>query len=300
MPPLLTSVDNFCSFNGDDTRTWALPGGALEIGELPTEGVAREVFEETGLKTMAVRLVGLYHTRIAGWEFLQFSFRNLVRGGTITPSPETPQVAYFPTNQLPSSILSISNKRIQQGVESAGIPHYLEIQHGTPFLNFSRKFIAPIIYKWFDIKRKWRGEPSYQPSKGWRVGAFVILEDAEGRVLWARRADSGAWNLPGGGREKMEAPWETAIRETLEETGLHISVAGIAGIYIKPHQEEIIFQFTGEIQGGQLTPNDESVEFGWYAPHQEPDNSLDRHLERLHLWAKHGITAMPIFHKATS
>ena len=32
----------------DDTRTWAIPGGALEAGELPSDGVAREVKEETG------------------------------------------------------------------------------------------------------------------------------------------------------------------------------------------------------------------------------------------------------------
>ena len=33
----------------DDTRTWAIPGGALDPGELPTNGVTREVKEETGL-----------------------------------------------------------------------------------------------------------------------------------------------------------------------------------------------------------------------------------------------------------
>jgi 8-oxo-dGTP diphosphatase len=36
---------------------WTLPGGALEVGETLTEGVAREVREETGLMVEPVELV---------------------------------------------------------------------------------------------------------------------------------------------------------------------------------------------------------------------------------------------------
>ena len=43
----------------DDSLTWAPPGGILEHGELPTEGVVREVREETGLMVTPVRLVAL-------------------------------------------------------------------------------------------------------------------------------------------------------------------------------------------------------------------------------------------------
>lgn len=34
--------------------TWAIPGGALEIGESPTEGALRETFEETGIEPTMV------------------------------------------------------------------------------------------------------------------------------------------------------------------------------------------------------------------------------------------------------
>jgi len=40
----------------DDILTWALPGGASEPGELPPDGVAREVEEETGVKVIPERL----------------------------------------------------------------------------------------------------------------------------------------------------------------------------------------------------------------------------------------------------
>ncbi len=38
---------------------WTLPGGALEVGESLTAGVAREVLEETGLHVQPVELVEL-------------------------------------------------------------------------------------------------------------------------------------------------------------------------------------------------------------------------------------------------
>jgi len=36
---------------------WSLPGGALELGETTAEGVAREVFEETGVSVRPVEIV---------------------------------------------------------------------------------------------------------------------------------------------------------------------------------------------------------------------------------------------------
>jgi ADP-ribose pyrophosphatase YjhB (NUDIX family) len=46
-----------------DSGQWALPGGALEVGETPAEGVVREVLEETGVRTQAIALVGIFDSR---------------------------------------------------------------------------------------------------------------------------------------------------------------------------------------------------------------------------------------------
>ena len=43
-----------------DNGRWCLPGGQLEAGESATEACEREVWEETGLKVRATRLLGVY------------------------------------------------------------------------------------------------------------------------------------------------------------------------------------------------------------------------------------------------
>jgi 8-oxo-dGTP pyrophosphatase MutT (NUDIX family) len=53
---------------------WALPGGGVDHGESPRDGVVREVHEETGLRATSVRLVDVHdvHTVAQGrgdrWE----------------------------------------------------------------------------------------------------------------------------------------------------------------------------------------------------------------------------------------
>jgi ADP-ribose pyrophosphatase YjhB (NUDIX family) len=49
-----------------DNGLWAMPGGALEVGETPAEGVLREVLEETGARAEAVTLVGVFDSRLCG------------------------------------------------------------------------------------------------------------------------------------------------------------------------------------------------------------------------------------------
>jgi ADP-ribose pyrophosphatase YjhB (NUDIX family) len=43
-----------------DTHLWSIPGGRMEVGESITQTVIREVEEETGLKVVPERLVGIY------------------------------------------------------------------------------------------------------------------------------------------------------------------------------------------------------------------------------------------------
>ncbi|MBM7635810.1 NUDIX hydrolase [Streptococcus saliviloxodontae] len=43
-----------------DKKTWAVPGGAMELGESSKETAEREFFEETGIKVEAIRLLNIY------------------------------------------------------------------------------------------------------------------------------------------------------------------------------------------------------------------------------------------------
>ena len=49
-----------------DNHKWAMPGGALEVGETPAEGVEREAFEETGIRCKTLALVGIFDSRYCG------------------------------------------------------------------------------------------------------------------------------------------------------------------------------------------------------------------------------------------
>ena len=69
--------------------------------------------------------------------------------------------------------------------------------------------------------------------RGFRVAVNAVIE-REGRVLLARRRDSGWWNLPGGGVEPGESVAEGLRREMLEEIGVEVEIVRLTGVYSKP------------------------------------------------------------------
>jgi 8-oxo-dGTP diphosphatase len=49
--------------------SWTLPGGRLEAGESPAQAIEREVFEETGLRVHAERLVATVPVAAEGYSY---------------------------------------------------------------------------------------------------------------------------------------------------------------------------------------------------------------------------------------
>ena len=43
-----------------DKKTWAIPGGAVELGETSLQAAVREFYEETGIAVEAKRLLNVY------------------------------------------------------------------------------------------------------------------------------------------------------------------------------------------------------------------------------------------------
>jgi 8-oxo-dGTP diphosphatase len=125
------------------------------------------------------------------------------------------------------------------------------------------------------------------------VGSFVVIFDEKDRVLLSHRRDLDIWNLPGGSVERGELPNEAAVRETLEETGLKIEITSLVGVYGKPHRDELVFVFTGNVIGGKLIKTSESDESRFFKLKKLPENTIPKHVERIRDAAKHDTE--PIF-----
>lgn len=55
---------------------------------------------------------------------------------------------------------------------------------------------------------------------GYRANVGIVLSNAEGKVLWARRIGQDAWQFPQGGIQEDEVPEQAMYRELREEIGL--------------------------------------------------------------------------------
>jgi 8-oxo-dGTP pyrophosphatase MutT (NUDIX family) len=94
-------------------------------------------------------------------------------------------------------------------------------------------------------------------------------------------ATPGNWSLPGGVMEIGESLAETAIREAREETGLHIELAGILGIYTNTQhviaydngevRQEFVVVYLAHSVGGDLAISDESLQVRFVAPGELDD-----------------------------
>ncbi|GAA0729333.1 NUDIX hydrolase [Clostridium malenominatum] len=104
-----------------------------------------------------------------------------------------------------------------------------------------------------------------------QCGAGVIIKN-NNRILLQLRKDNKKWGLPGGSVEIGEKVEEAAVREVMEESGLHIEIddlklfgvfSGKRQHYVYPNGDEVhnvVTIFIADKYSGELDlENDESL-----------------------------------------
>ncbi|GAB2614966.1 NUDIX domain-containing protein [Kribbella endophytica] len=116
-----------------DNGNWAVPGGAIDLGESMTEAAIRETREETGIECEVTGLIGIYtdpkHIILytSNGEARQ-EFSILLKGralsGRPTPSDESTKVEWVATAKLDSLKMDRSMKmRIEHYLQRSPTPH---------------------------------------------------------------------------------------------------------------------------------------------------------------------------------
>ncbi|MCS5635587.1 MAG: NUDIX domain-containing protein [Myxococcota bacterium] len=104
-----------------DVRGWELPGGNFNPGEGPEQALVREIEEETGLQAEIVRRVGDY-VRTGFRPHVARVFLCRVQGGEPRPSRETPRVAWWPLERLPSTLFPWYQQPIRDALSDGTSP----------------------------------------------------------------------------------------------------------------------------------------------------------------------------------
>jgi len=118
-----------------DAGRWTLPGGWADPNETPGAAVVREIEEESGFKTRASKLIGVYDREkqrlVPSYPFHIYKhfFLCSMVGGCARASVETSEVAFFPEEGLPE--LSIS--RVSEFLIHRCFAHHRQFELPTEF-----------------------------------------------------------------------------------------------------------------------------------------------------------------------
>lgn len=120
----------------------------------------------------------------------------------------------------------------------------------------------------------------------------AIFDSTRQKVLLTRRTDNARWCFPGGRMDAGEDATEACVREVLEETGLHVCIERLIGVYSNPHLiieyadgercHSVALHFEATSMAGTLSISEETTEYGYYSLNEIVTmDVMEHHLERI-------------------
>ncbi len=109
---------------------WTLPGGWVDLYESPSEAIVREIREESGYETRAIKLLALWDRELHGHtpnphHAYKIAFLCELLGGEAQHSVETDGVGFFPRHGIPPlSIERVTAAQIERLFEHRDHPEW--------------------------------------------------------------------------------------------------------------------------------------------------------------------------------
>jgi ADP-ribose pyrophosphatase YjhB (NUDIX family) len=124
-------------------------------------------------------------------------------------------------------------------------------------------------------------DPSAPKANSLVPSVTAAVRDDEGRLLLIHKIDNNYWALPGGGMDLGESIADAAIREVAEETGIHVEITGLVGLYTNPGhvmayddgevRQEFSVCFHARPHGGELREDGTETKAAEWVPVGEID-----------------------------
>ncbi|WP_433188708.1 NUDIX hydrolase [Actinoallomurus sp. CA-150999] len=235
-----------------DNGRWEPPGGVLELDETITDGLRREVKEESGLTVEPEALTGVYKNIAHGIVALTFRCRAL--GGQLTTNPEADAFRWVSPDEVAALTTEVFAYRVLDAYRASAAPA-IRTHNGVTLLRPEEARTRT-----FTVGEK-HGYPASLPRHSVSAGAAVVRED--GRILAIKRADNGAWVQPGGIVELDEDPRDAVRREVLEETGVHVEPEVLTGVYKNMKRGIVSLVFRCRPLSGEPHPTEEAAAVAW-------------------------------------
>jgi 8-oxo-dGTP diphosphatase len=196
---LLARSSDLSAFPG----LWQIPGGGIEHGEHPADGLVREFAEETGL---AVEVMG---PRAAVSDVLALP--------GIEVAEHTDRIVY--DVRVTGGIL----RHESEGTTDLAAWITPEELRALPLMPFTAELFGLPVDPLPGATHTTPAPPASLVTRGQRFAAYGLATDPEGRVLLTliapRYPGAGRWHLPGGGTDYGEQPAAGLLRELAEESG---------------------------------------------------------------------------------